>query len=518
MSNDNSILASNLTEAQPNGRELKTIAKGAGISFIGLLSFTALTFIFQLLLARTLGPANVGIVGLALSVITVASILTTLGVHIGTLRFVALYTGQGDDARAAGAIIAGMRLVGTVSLVGAVVLFGLADWLALRVFQMPTLAPVLRVFALGLPFASAMRFFLSVTQGLKRMEYTAVIEQIAVPLLRIGGLITVVYIMGRGVVGLAYAIVIAFIVGAILAAISVWKLYPLRNQPQQPILNTWLLLAFSWPLLLSTVVRRTEREVQTLILGIFLPSAEVGIFYAALKTSIVLSIFLTALGAIFTPIMAELYGSNKVDQLGDLLKVVTKWGLSLTLPIFLLVLIMSEQIMLIFGPEFVAGATVLQILAVSRLVTVAVGPEGWLLTMSGHPRLNLLNSLLTLGLISLLAFLLIPRFGIIGAAVGSALGLSLVNILGLAEVYLILHIHPYNLAYLKPILAGLLAGGIAINLRFLWQDWPVLAQIALTALALGLVYVAALVVMRLDGNDQAVVDIFFRRLKRLLPV
>ncbi|MFX1410565.1 MAG: flippase [Promethearchaeota archaeon] len=509
--------ATHITSARTHTRDLKTIVRGAGINFVGSVSSLLLTFCFQWLLARALGPAAVGIIGLASTVITLAAILSVFGLQTGVLRFVALYFGQGDRARASGVVVTGVCIVGILSLVAATVLFGAADWLATGVFGKPLVTPVLRVLAISLPFMAMTWLLLSVTQGLKRMEFRVTIEEVIVPLLKIGGVIAIVYAIGRSAVGVAYVLLGASIVGAVLAAISVWWLYPLRGRRERPILVTRTMLSFSWPLLLLMIVHRAWKETEMLVLGIFTASDQVGIYYMGLRTTVVITLFLTSFSTIFAPIMAELHGLHDYERLSSLLKTVTKWGFSLSLPIFLLLFAFSEEVMLVFGPEFVAGAMVLRLLAISELFNVATGPVGWLLTMSGHPRFNLLNTILLLGLNLVLALFLIPRYGIVGAAASGALGTLIVNLLRLLEVYVILRVHPYNLSYLKPIAAGLLSVLPVFGLNLLLPGLPTLGRVVISTLVLLPTYVVGLFVLRLSEEDRVVLGALWRRLGRFVP-
>jgi O-antigen/teichoic acid export membrane protein len=293
------MLSESAGEVGSKAAELRAIAKGAGINLVGYLSIMALTLAFQFLLARTQGPSLVGIIGLALSVTGIATVLALFGLHSGVLRFVALYAGQGDRARAAGAILTGVRTTTVLSLVVGAVLFGAADQLAVHVFDTPALSPVLRLLALSLPLAVAMQYLLSVTQGLKRMEYRTAIECILVPSLKIGGLVMVAYLVGRSAVGVAAVLAVTPAIGAVLAAIAVWRLYPLRGRRQRPVLLTRTVLAFSWPLLLMAVVNRTWQESETLVLGAFAPSDQVGIYYMCTRVTVLLAMFLFAFSDIF---------------------------------------------------------------------------------------------------------------------------------------------------------------------------------------------------------------------------
>ena len=81
---------------------------------------------------------------------------------------------------------------------------------------------------------------------------------------------------------------------------------------------------------------------------------------------------------------------------------------------------MSQAILSLFGQDFQAGWSVLVILSLGNLINVGVGPVGYMLTMTGRPGLELLNSWLSGVLHIILNLLRIPRYGAIVAAVATA--------------------------------------------------------------------------------------------------
>ena len=504
------------TVQEQSTQGLKTIAKGAGLNLLGSLAALILVTAYQFLLARTLGPSNLGILGLAISLMTAAGVVAGFGVERGVMRFVAQYAAEGDQQRAAGSIISGMRITVVTSLVMTILLFSGAHVIATRVFDKPTLEPVLRIFAFSLPFLATSAFFLSVAQAYKRMEYRVVVEQLLVPFMRIVGLIVLSYVIGRSAVGAAAAIVTATIVGAICAVATVWRLYPLRGQGERPILVTTAMLTFSWPLMLTTLVNRAWSETETLVLGILVTSDQVGIYYASLKVTVLLSVFLTGFSSIFAPMIVELHGKQNQELLGRLFKTVTKWGFTLSLPMFWFVFVFSEELLSVFGPEFVVGAPVLRILAVAQLANVLSGPVGWMLTMAGYVRLNLLDAMLMLALSVPLDLFLVPRYGVVGAAVAGGLTLCVVNLLRLAQVYVKLGVHPYNRSFAKPVVASIGALVSVMACRPLLWQLPLVVQVILLSLVLVSVYGLAIILLKLDVDDHVVVGAFQRRFHRLM--
>jgi O-antigen/teichoic acid export membrane protein len=135
--------------------------------------------------------------------------------------------------------------------------------------------------------------------------------------------------------------------------------------------------------------------------------------------------------------------------------------------------------------------------------------------MTDHPRFDLLNMSLTLVINLLLGFWLIPQYGAFGAAIVSAISIAFINTLRLVEVYLLLHIQPYNLTYFKPVVAGLLAASTTVLVGQLLPDWPAIWRLGSLGLILGLIYLLVLLALGLDENDQVIIQAVQRRFRMI---
>ena len=76
-------------------KSLSTVAKGAGIVFIGMIIAQILGLTNQILLGRVLGPDSYGLFNLALSVIWIASNIAVFGLFGGLSRFIPFYIEKG---------------------------------------------------------------------------------------------------------------------------------------------------------------------------------------------------------------------------------------------------------------------------------------------------------------------------------------------------------------------------------------------------------------------------------------
>ena len=125
----------------------------------------------------------------------------------------------------------------------------------------------------------------------------------------------------------------------------------------------------------------------------------------------------------------------------------------------------GDDLLRFFGSDFPAGYTALVILGIGVLTRCGVGSVGTLLVLSGHQNYNAINiAIVTAANIGLNLYL-IPRYGVLGAAIATSIALAAINIVGLIEVRILLRIWPYRLSYLKLVLAGavVLAGNLLLR-------------------------------------------------------
>lgn len=496
-------------------QELKTVVKGGGIAFAGRVGVMLLTVLFQWILARAFGSEIVGNLSLGLTVVSLASVVVLFGLHRGVLRYVAHYAGLGDQERMAGALITALRIYAvTASAVTVAILLG-SGLLAETVFGKPELEQILSILALSIPFLALSTMLSSYLQALKRIHDKVVI-QLLEPGLNILGIAFVLYVTTVREQGAPYVLAGSSILTALVAVVLVWRQYPLRGKkPGKAILQTRTMLDFSWPLLLTAVLSRTNAQSETLVLGALTTSDQVGIYFVAFKAISFIGVFLNALDVIFAPMIGSLYARGKHGETGRLYKTVTRWAFTASVPIFLVMFIWSYEILDFFGSDFVAGAGVLRVLAVSQMLAVLSGPCGWILTMTGHPRFNLLNMLLTLGVSLGLDFLLVPRYGAMGAAMGGAASIVVVNALRVIQVYALLRLQPYTWSYLKPLLSGGVAGAIMFGIDYAWFSRPAIWQVLLLGIVLSGLYVTFLLLMRLEKGDKALIKLSLRRVVSL---
>jgi len=245
--------------------------------------------------------------------------------------------------------------------------------------------------------------------------------------------------------------------------------------------------------------------------GYFLPEAEVGIYQAASQSSLLFATILGAMNAIFSPMIAELIHQKEKQQLEELFRVSTKWGLYLSVPLFLTLCFVPREVMtVVFGLQYEGGYMLLVILAVAQLVNVGTGAVNILLIMAGYQKRWLVTSTVMLAVNIGLNALLIPQVGLVGAAVATAATVCGLFVAGLLQVRHLLKIWPYDGRYLKGFLATLLTALALWGLQSANVASPALA-LTLALVISGFVFSLTLLVSGLDSEDRHFISLVLMR-------
>jgi O-antigen/teichoic acid export membrane protein len=494
-------------------RSVLLAAKGGGVTFAGAIFSYGSWLVIGLLLARFLGADQYGLYTLASSPVTIAVGLAGLGLSPALVRYVAVYRGRRDDAGIWGTLQVGLGLTSIASIVVGIGLFALAAPIAERLFDEPRLIPLLRLGSLMLPFATLSTQLSAATQGFKRMQYTVIAKDISQSLVRVVLIAGLVLFAGLNAMNATAVQLVSEVIAFGILLYFLHRLFALRRPLRAGRRNLREMVGFSLPIYITRLINTFRGNIQTLLLGAFEAVTTVGVFAVASKVNMVGRMFHDSIVTASAPIVSDLYDQGKSESLARFYQTMTKWTFTANLPLFLIVQLFPGVILSIFGEEYVGGALALTILAWGNLVDAGTGICGVVIDMTGKTSLKVVNAIVTLGLLVGLNLLLIPPWGLVGAAVASAAARAGVNLLRLGQVYVLYRLLPYNVSFLKPVMAGLvaLAAGWLMRRWIFTQETLIFAAINVAVLVA--VYAAAIVLLGLDQEDRAVLGRIGGRLK-----
>jgi O-antigen/teichoic acid export membrane protein len=369
--------------------------------------------------------------------------------------------------------------------------------------------------ALAIPFAAVTWAYLGGTRGLKIMRHTLYIFWIGQPvgwiLIAVGGWL----VLGRSAGWTALAYALSWIV-ACAAAWWAWERetrgFSGRTEtggiPEE---GTRSLLTFGFLRAPATLFSQLLFWIDTFVLATIHPG-QVGVYGATVRTGQSLLLFLTSLSLVFSPFVADLHHRGERDKLDALYKNVTRWGLAITLPILLALAILPGTIMRVYGDEFVSGRSALLILIIGLIVPVIVGTVGFILIMVGRTGWDLLVYVGSFVTAVGIAVLLVPEYGMRGAAVAEAVTLTVSAVARLLLVRRFVKIWPFDRWFLRLVPATLAGAATmwAVHQVFAGPAW--LLDLAGSILVGTIVYGVVLVATGLKPGERRAVLSLGRRL------
>jgi O-antigen/teichoic acid export membrane protein len=495
-----------------SNKDITRLAAGASITLVGKVTGQALQFSSQVVLARLLGAEAFGLYAIGSTILRMVGMLAPLGLDNGAIRFGARYWRE-DDASLGSVLLRslGLALISGLLLSSGIFFFA-ASWLANQVFQKPDLAWVIRGFALALPFLTGLRVASATTLISQRAKFAVYAEEITPAGVNLI-LVLLFLLLGWQLFGAVAAIVCSSGIAFLLALSYVRRLFPYTFSAwRKSGVSTRELLTFSLPTALTRLFSVFIIRMDRLFVGHFYPAAAVGVYQAATQSSVVFAFILAALNTIFSPMIASLYQEGEMKRLEELFRVSTKWGIYFSIPVFLVICFAPYETMtVVFGSEYSVGALPLVILTVGTLVNVGTGPVGRMLVMTGHQKRWLIISSVVVMMNVALSLLLIPRLGLMGAALASASATSGLYLTGLFTVRRLLGLWPYDRRYLKGLWATILAAAALLALRFAAVGSPALTLLLTVAVSSG-AFGGTLLLLGLDAEDQEFIRLIHARL------
>ena len=481
---------------------------GQGVS--RLLGYAA-----QVAMARWYGPGQLGFYLLGLTLVQIANLLSQLGMDNGVVRYVAHYEAEGDVRRVRGTIIQALLLPFALSVAFSILIFLGAGFLA-DLFSQPFLETVFRAFSVAVPFFTVMSMALWATQGFQTVKYTTYVQYVVRPLLNLA-LIVVFYLFDVLVLGAVAAYILSMAFCAVLSLYYLKRIFPgLLNREIGLKFESRTLFRASAPMIVANLTQQVNFWLALLLIGVFEPESSVAIYGAAFNTAALATLVLFAFGGIFSPMISSLYQRGLSRDLAYLYKDVSYWTFNGALAFFLVTVLLARDVMAVFGSEFVWGSSAIVIIAAAQLFSASVGPTARILAMTRHQRIVMFATLGSIAAAAVLNLLLVPVFGIFGAAAATAAALVVVNTVTLFFVHRLLGFWPYSARYVKPLIAGLLAVASVYLARLVLPAYagaPALLVFAPLFLA---IFLALLVALGLSPSDRQFLASFWVAVRRNL--
>ncbi len=507
--------------------EISGAAGAAGIVGLGNILGTVFKYISTFLIQYAFGPGIYGIYTLATSLVNLVSSVFNLGLDDAMVRYVAIYRAKKKATSLQGLTIFCTSLAGIAGLIGALLLLfftpslmTLDASLHAKSFggknSFAQVVPVLQMMAPLVPLFCMQTVWVGGLRGFKAFKWRVLAANILQPVALILLLLGVIFFFYQlGIYGVAIALLVSTAFSVVLNLFFLFRQVSrvATAESKQYEVREWL--GFASLNFLTTIIDTVLDSIDTILLAVFsIPFIEIGQYGAALRYSIFISVPLLSLNNIFAPTIAELHSKGERRKLESMFKVVTKWTVSFSLPIFLIVTLFSPYLLGLSGRDFVPAWPLLIAFAIGGLINAGTGAVGYMLLMTGHNKLSFINSLVAVATNIGLGIVLTPRYGAMGTAISTGLAICVLNLMRLLQVRLILKMQPYRWDTLKPLCAGLISALLIGGALFLLRNFTLSrvlghailpAQLLLIPIFLAL-YVELLILFKGSPEDEIVVN------------
>jgi O-antigen/teichoic acid export membrane protein len=492
---------------QADRSALRRAAHGSALNLVGAGLSALAVFALTVVVTHGTTRPEAGVFFAATSLFVIATSVGQLGTDTGLVYFCARAVATGRRERLRDYVTVALVPVLASAVLLSVVLLLAAPQVAQLVGGDRATAAV-RAVALLVPWAGVEYVMLSATRGLGTMRPYTVVEQVVRPVLQLA-LAAAVLATGLGV-DLAWTWSAPYALTAVLAWWWWHRLVPATSRHDRAGLPWREFWGFTAPRSLASVAQMAMQRLDIVLVAALAGPRDAAV-YAAATRFVVLGQF--ARGAVSLAVQPHLAGALATaerDRARVLYQTSTAWLMTVTWPLFLLLAIDGQALMRMFGHRYETGATVLALLGVAMLIATLCGDVDVMLIMAGRTRASMTNMLVALTLNVGLDLWLIPSHGVTGAATGWACAIAVKNLLGLAQVGVVLRMHPCGRATVLVAAASLGCVGLSLGLARALVDGAVPAAVA-GAVPAAVLYAAAIVLLRRPLELDALTDRLVRR-------
>jgi O-antigen/teichoic acid export membrane protein len=445
---------------------LAEVARGGLLNLVGAGVAGLGTVVLTVIVTRNFSQAVAGGFFTAMSLFLIVEAIVSLGAATGTTYFIARLRSLGQQDRIPEVLRTATRPVAVLSIAAAAALalvaMPMAHLLAHGQLSHAGARPAevaaeLRALAVALPFAAILDTLLGASRGYRAMGPTAVVDRIGRPLLQLVGVGAV------AVAGSAALLAPLWALPYIPAAFIVWwwlRRIRRRAEPHAPApdrsgrLREGLTAAagreplrfwrFTVPRGLATLAQITIQRIDIVLVAILLGPAEAAVYTAATRFLVAGQFANQAISMAAQPRFTEMFTLGDYRGANRIYKATTAWLVLMTWPLYLLAVCYGPEIITVFGHSYRAGADVMVILGLTMLLATACGQVDMVLVTTGRSSWSLINGLLAVGVNVGLDLVLIPAYGIAGAAIAWSAAIVLTNLMPLAQVAMTVRLSPFG--------------------------------------------------------------------------
>ena len=390
-------------------------------TFIVRSGYFIISALIAIVLTRTLGPSRYGVFSLTGTIIFSLMNFSSYGFEVIALKYTSSYLSRGETGLWKGLYNWSSKLL---IIIATAVALGSMLFIWVFVFALHIIPkteytlPVLVTCSI-IPIYALMNFYANLLRGQGKSLLSFLPDNIVKPVFFLTVLVVLKIVLKHLSLHIAIGLnIVSFGVAFIFIFLLFRKVNNMKGIVARYDKPEWRRFVIS--LFILTLVSSLSNKLDSILLGALKDSAQVGIYSAAEKYASFLLFFMYVMNMIIAPSLASLNTPEGKDNLQRMITRTIRWVMLFTLPVFVVVIIFSRQIMHLSGEGFEPGKTALVIICCGLLIDIAFGPVGNFALMTGNEKYNTIYMSIGILLNIVLNLILTPRMGFIGTAIASA--------------------------------------------------------------------------------------------------
>lgn len=436
--------------------------RGSSLLLVGQVVSMFLNFAIQLLMVRYLSKSDYGAFAYALSVVSIGSSVVLFGLDKAVARFVPIYHEHKDYSRMFGVMLMALGSIFLIGLTLVLVVFGFQEVINNEFISDPMALSLLLIVIVLSPIEALNNLFQGTLAVFAKSRAIFVRRHLLGPSLKLGAVLLVI-LLGKDVYFLAGGYLVGSLLGLavhlgiviqVLRGEGLFANFDLKRI-QFPFRQIY---GFSTPLLTTDVVLILRTTLVAVLLQYFGNTTDVAAFRAVVPVAGLNSLVMQSFKYLYTPLASRLYAHNDQAGINDMYWKTAIWITLLTFPIFVVSFSLAQPLtVLLFGERYADSGIILALLSLGYYFNAALGFNSYTLRVYGKVRFIVAVDILTAALGLGLNLLLIPRYGAMGAAVGTTIGLVAYNLLNQVGLLSGTGIQVFNWRYLRVYLSILVS-------------------------------------------------------------
>jgi len=381
-----------------------------GWVFASSIIVLLLHFFQKPILARYLGPDGFGLFSMAIMIAGIIGLGVAFGFDSALTKYAAEY--KEDKSKLNSLFSSAFITILIIGAIASLALFTFSEIFA-SIFNMPSLSLLLKIYALAFSFSLLHGVIISYFIGLREMRYYAFIRILQASLAL--AFIIAFLMIGLGVEGAMLGTVFAIIGTAAVAMVIMKRFVHFTLLDYKK--NTKKLASFGSRLVGANMINEIYSYADILMIGYFLTSTDVGYYAVAISLSRFFWLVPRAMSIVAYPAISEYWAKDNHQAINKLVDKSTKYSACILIFAGMSVVFFAKDIIaFIFTPEFLPAVLPLTILVIGTVTSGTLSSIGGIFASVGKPDLVLKISAISAVGAVMLNIVLIPTYGIVGAA------------------------------------------------------------------------------------------------------